>query len=104
MKYIMDLIATRDQKKQLLINILEAINPYRDLAEWLLILIKSIDEEFIIDSLLSRIQTWIKVIKSAREREKIKNEIKEVYVKNNTKIQQDKNNAEKVLEDFINNI
>lgn len=104
MKYIMDLIATRDQKKQLLINILEAINPYRDLAEWLLILIKSIDEEFIIDSLLSRIQTWIKVIKSTREREKIKNEIKEVYVKNNTKIQQDKNNAEKVLEDFINNI
>ncbi len=104
MKYIMDLIATRNQKKQLLINILEAINPYRDLAEWLLILIKSIDEEFIIDSLLSRIQTWIKVIKSTREREKIKNEIKEVYVKNNTKIQQDKNNAEKVLEDFINNI
>ena len=100
----MDLTATRDQKKQLLINILEAINPYRDLAEWLLILIQSIDEEFIIDGLLNRIQTWIKVIKSTREREKIKNEIKEVYIKNNSKEQQDKNNAEKVLEDFINNI
>lgn len=100
----MDLTATRDQKKQLLINILEAINPYRDLAEWLLILIQSIDEEFIIDGLLNKIQTWIKVIKSTREREKIKNEIKEVYIKNNSKEQQDKNNAEKVLEDFINNI
>ena len=95
---------TKKQKKELLINILKAIDSHRDLAEWLLIIIQEIDDEFIIDNILLWIQNWIKSIKSKREKEKIKKEIKQIYKKNDDKIKQDKESADKFLEDFINNI
>lgn len=94
---------TKEQKKELLISILNVINSHRDLAEWLLIIIQEIDDEFIIDNILLWIQNWVKSIKSKREKEKIKKEIKQIYKKNDNKTKQDKENAEKFLEDFINN-
>lgn len=95
---------TKEQKKELLINILKALDSYRDLAEWLLTIIQDVDDYNLIDNILIEIQNWIKSIKSKREREKIKKEIKQIYKENENKTKQDKKNAEKFLEDFINNI
>ena len=92
------------QNKKLLITILKALNPYRDLAEWFLVIVENIDDENIINGILTEIQNWIKFIKSKKEREKIKKEIKETYKKNDEKAEEDKEKADKFLNDFINNI
>lgn len=95
---------TITQNKKLLINVLKALNPYRDIAEWFLVIVEYIDDENIINDILAEIQNWIKYIKSKKKREKIKKEIKETYEKNDERAKQDRENADKILNNFINNI
>ena len=101
---IMELTTTKHEKKGLLIKILKALEPYRDFAEWLLVIIRSVDDEAFIDSILLEIQKWIKSIKSNKKREKIKKELKQINKKNDKQTKQDKKDADRILEDFINNI
>ena len=100
----MNLIATKNLKKNLLINILKAIDWYRDLAGWFLTIIQNTNDENLINNTLTEIQNWIKSIKSQRNKEKIKNKITEIYKENDKKLKEDKQNAEKFLDDFIKNI
>lgn len=92
------------ENKELLIKILKAISPYRNLAEWFLTIIKNSNDENLINTILIEIQNWIKSIKSQRNREKIKKEIKEIYKGNDIKTKEDKENADKILDNFIKNL
>jgi small-conductance mechanosensitive channel len=92
------------ENKELLIKILKAINPYRNLAEWFLTIVENSNDENLINTILIEIQNWIKSIKSQRNREKIEKEIKEIYEENNIKTKEDKENADKFLDNFIKNI
>lgn len=87
--------------KQLLINILNTINPYWDLAEWFLTIVQNTDDDSLIKYLLIEIQDWIKSIKSKKSKEEIKRKIKKISEENNKK---DKEEADKMLEDFIKSI
>lgn len=85
-------------------TILTALVPYRNLAEaFLTILEETNDEEFENQILLS-INQWIKKIKSNRDRAKIKNKIKELQKKSNYENKKDKEEADQILSDFINNM
>lgn len=90
--------------KQLLINILNTINPYRDLAEWFLTIVQNTDDDNLIKYLLIEIQNWIKSIKSKRSKDEIKRKIKKISDENNKKNKKDKEEADKILEDFIKSI
>ena len=94
----------KEQKKELLVNILKAIDSYRDLAEWFLTIVENTKDDNLINNILIEIQNWIKLIKSQRKRENIKKEINNIYEKYNNKTEQDKEKAEEFLENFINNI
>ena len=52
---------TITQNKKLLINVLKALNPYRDIAEWFLVIVEYIDDENIINDILAEIQNWINI-------------------------------------------
>lgn len=97
-------MVAKEQKKELLVNILKAIDSYRDLAEWFLTIVENTKDDNLINNILIEIQNWIKLIKSQRKRENIKKEINKIYEKNNNKTEQDKEKAEEFLENFINNI
>ena len=94
----------KKKKKELLVNILKAIDSYRDLAEWFLTIVENTKDDNLINNILIEIQNWIKLIKSQEKRENIKKEINKIYEKNNNKTEQDKEKAEEFLENFINNI
>lgn len=97
-------MVAKEQKKELLVNILKAIDSYRDLAEWFLTIVENTKDDNLINNILIEIQNWIKLIKSQEKRENIKKEINKIYEKNNNKTEQDKEKAEEFLENFINNI
>ena len=90
--------------KQLLIDMLNAIDPYWDLAGWFLTIVQNTEDDNLIKYLLIEIQNWIKSIKSERIRENIKRKIKEMTEENDEKDKQDKEDADKFLDNFIKSI
>ena len=93
----------RPQKESLKI-ILTALIPYRNLAEWFLTIIKQTDDEELENQILSMISKWIKSINSKKDRLKIKKKIKEIQNKSDYENKKDKEEADKILNDFINDI
>jgi len=90
--------------KDALIIILQALVPYRDQAEWFLEIIKTTDNEELENKLINVIYQQVKTIKSNEEIEDIKKNISEIHNKYEYKEEQDKKDAEKLLDDFIDNI
>ena len=90
--------------KQLLIDILNTIDPYWDLAGWFLTIVQNTEDDNLIKFLLIEIQNWIKTIKSERTRENIKRKIKEMAEENDRKDKQDKEDADEFLNNFIKSI
>ncbi len=91
-------------KKQTLQRILEALIPYWDLAEWFLIIIEQSNDEELENQILSMIYKWVKSITSEKDRIKIKKKINETQKENDFANQKDQEEADKILNDFINNI
>ena len=70
-----------DSKKQLLEKVLKALKPYRELAEWFLILIDETKDKELIDSLYEMINNQIKGIKDENKRKNINKTLKKLREK-----------------------
>lgn len=92
------------QKKELILRVLEKLEWYWDMAPWFLVIVEKTWDEKIIDELLKLIQIGIKSIKDKRVRTKIANRIKELQKEWDLTQEIEKEEAEKMLDEFISNI
>ncbi len=91
-------------KKQILIDVLTRLIPYRELAEWFLVLVKETQDEDFIQSLFFLIKKQISTIKDKQEKQSIVSQIKKIKkVKSQEKdvTQKDKEEADKILDDLV---
>ena len=93
-----------DKKKELILRVLEKLEWYWDMAPWFLVIVEKTWDEKIIDELLKLIQIGIKSIKDKRVRTKIANRIKELQKEWDLTQEIEKEEAEKMLDEFISNI
>lgn len=93
-----------EQKKELLIEILKQLEWHWDLAPWFLVIIEKAGNEELIDDLLKLIKTGIKSIKNKRIKTKLINRVKELQKKWDLDQEERSEEADKMLDDFINNI
>jgi len=93
-----------EQKKQLLYNILKQFVWYRDMAPWFLVVLEKAWSEKLIDDLLNIIQKWVKSIKNNRIRIKLIERVKELQKKWDLDKAKDSENADNILNEFINNL
>ena len=92
------------QKKGTLKKILEALVPYRELAQWFLLLIQEDGNDELKEKLYQEILQQIRNISSKTQQENIKKALKALKKKSNKTIKKDQDEAEKMLNDFIDNI
>ncbi len=97
-------MSKKTPRKESLKNILTALIPYRNLAEWFLTIIEESNDKQLENQILSIIYKWVKSIKSEKDRIAIKNKFKELQNKNNYEDEKDKKEADKIMNDFINNL
>ena len=90
--------------KQLLIDILEALEPHWDLAGWFLTIAQNTNDDNLINYLLLEVQNWVKSIASKRSRDEIKRKLKKIKENDDKINKKDKEEADKMLEDFIKSI
>ena len=89
-----------ESKKQALQKILEALIPYREMAEWFLLIIKENNNEKIIDTLFETITKEIKSIINENNRKDIKKALENIKDKE----QKEKKEENKYLDSLLNNI
>ena len=92
------------QKRQALQKILEALIPYREMAEWFLLLLTEEWNDEIGEKLYQEILKEIKNINSGIQQKKIKSALEKLKEKSDETTKADENEAEQILDDFINNI
>lgn len=92
------------QKKETLKKVLEALIPYRDMAEWFLLLLNEDWNEDLKEELYQEILKQIKEIKSSSQQEKIKKALNQLKEKSEKTIKDDENEAEQILNDFLESI
>ena len=93
------------QKKiQVLKKILEALIPYWEMAEWFLLILNEEWNNDLKENLYQNIIKEIKNINSKTQQENIKNTLKNLKEKWEQTTKTDKDDAEKMLDDFINEI
>lgn len=85
-------------------TILTALIPYWNLAEWFLAIIEETDDEELEKQILSMIYKWVKSITSDKDRMKIKKMINQMQKKCDSESKKDQEEADKILDDFINNM
>lgn len=88
------------QKKQALQKTLEALIPYRDMAEWFLWTLQETENEELSEALYDTISMDIKSIKDEKKRKIVKNALEKI--KQHEKIEN--RETEQYLEDLIDNI
>lgn len=88
------------QKKETLKKILEALIPYRDLAEWFLLLTEKTKDEELINALYELICNQIKSIKDENKRKSINKALKQIKEKE----EEENEGNNEYLENLINNI
>ena len=93
-----------EEKKQALQNILEALIPYRDMAKWFLLILQEGWNDELKENLYENIIEEIKNINSKTQQENIKNALQKLKEKSEQTTKADEEDAEKMLDDFINNI
>lgn len=91
-------------KKQALQRILEALIPYWDLAEWFLLLLNEEWNDELIEKLYQQILSEIMKITSEEQQEKIKTALQRLREKSDATTKSDEEDAEQMLNDFIDNI
>lgn len=92
------------QKKETLKKVLETLIPYRNMAEWFLLLLNEDWNDDLKEELYQEILKQIKEIKSSSQQEKVKKAINQLKEKSEKTIKDDENEAEQILNDFLNNI
>ena len=93
-----------EEKKQALQKILESLIPYRDMAEWFLLILQEGWNDELKENLYENIIEEIKNINSKTQQENIKNALQKLKEKSEQTTKADEEDAEKMLDDFINNI
>jgi len=93
-----------EEKKQALQNILEALIPYWDMAEWFLLILQEEWNDELKEKLYQNIIKEIRNINSKTQQENIKNALQKLKEKTEQTTKADEEDAEKMLDDFINNI
>ena len=88
------------EKKQALQKILEALIPYRDMAEWFLLLLENNKDENIINTLYNTIINEIKNINNENDRKNIKKSLEKIKEQE----EKEKKEENEYLKDLINNI
>ena len=93
-----------EEKKQALQKILEALTPYWDMAEWFLLILQEEWNDELKENLYQNIIKEIRNINSKTQQENIKNALQKLKEKTEQTTKADEEDAEKMLDDFINNI
>ena len=92
------------EKKQSLKKILEALIPYWEIAEWFLLILNEEWNNELIENLYKKIINEIKNINSKTQQENIKNVLQKLKKKSEQTTKTDKDEAEKMLDNFIDNV
>ena len=92
------------QKKEILQKILEALIPYRNMAEWFLLLLNEEWNEKLKEDLYQEILKKIKEINSKTQQENVKWALKKLKKKVDLITKADEEEATQMLNDFLNNI
>ncbi len=88
------------QKKELIKKVLEALIPYRNMAEWFLIILQNEWNDEIKETLFENIINEIKNINNENDRNKIKSTLEKIKEQEN----KEKEEEWKYLDELINNI
>ena len=91
-------------KKEILEEILEKLIPYRDMAEWFLLLTREDWNEKLQEDLYQEILKQMRNIKSKTQQDKIKWALKKLQEKAETTTKADEEEAAQMLNDFLDNI
>lgn len=91
-------------KKEILEEILEKLIPYRDMAEWFLLLTREDGNEQLKEDLYQEILKQIRNINSKTQQEKIKWALEKLKEKSNAITKSDEEEAAQMLNDFLDNI
>lgn len=91
-------------KKQALQRILEALIPYWDLAEGFLLILQEEWNDELIEKLYQQILSEIRKINSEEQQEKIKTALQKLRERSDAVTKSDEQDAEEMLNDFIDNI
>lgn len=95
---------TPKTKKEILEEILEKLIPYRDMAEWFLLLIREDWNEKLKEDLYQEILKQMRNIKSKTQQDKIKWALKKLKEKAEATTKADEEEAAQMLNDFLDNI
>lgn len=93
-----------EEKKQALQNILEALIPYWDMAEWFLLILQEEWNDELKEKLYQNIIKEIKNIDSKAQQKNVRNALQRLKHKSEQTSKADEDEAEKMLDDFINNV
>ena len=92
------------EKKQALQKILKALIPYREMAKRFLLILQEEWNDELKENLYQNIIKEIKNINSKTQQENIKNALQRLKEKSEQTTKADEDEAEKMLDDFINEI
>lgn len=92
------------KKKEILQKILEALIPYRDMAECFLFLVNEEWNEQLKEDLYQEILKQIRNINSKAQQENIKNALQKLKEKAESLTKKEEDDAEKILNEFIDNL
>jgi len=91
-------------KREALIMILSKLVPYWDMAEWFLLIAKEEWNDGLIDLIYCDILKNIRNINSINQRTEMKNVLELIKEKSAISMRKDEQDAENILNDFINNL
>lgn len=91
-------------KKETLQKILNALIPYWEPAEGFLLLLNEEWNDELLEKVYQEIMKQFKEIKSKDQQENIKNALQKLKERSESAIKADEDEAEQLLNDFINNI
>lgn len=84
--------------------VLEALIPHRDMAKWFLLLLKEEWNEQLEEDLYQEILKEIRNINSKSQQENIKNALEKLKEKSESVTKKDEDDAEKMLNEFIDSL
>ena len=93
-----------ESKKQALQKILEALIPYREMAEWFLLILKEEWNDELKEKLYKIIIQEIKNTNSKTQQENIKNALQKLKEKSEQITKAEEDEADQMLDDFISSI
>lgn len=91
-------------KREALIMILSKLVPYWDMAEWFLLIVKEEWNDDLVNLIYGDILKKIRNITSINQRTEMKNVLELIKEKSAISMRKDEQDAENILNDFINNL